>query len=137
MDISTNIEKVFGEEIAKLYSSKISEEDLYKTAEEVFKKITVHPYSYGNYHESELEKLIQKLYLEKLAGAVNSILSQPRIQEEIQKEAEEIVKEAKKVAHEKLVNRISDGLAHSATYSFDIADLSASIQNALFSLRNR
>ena len=40
MEISANIEKVFGEELAKLYSEQISEEELKEAASKAFASIS-------------------------------------------------------------------------------------------------
>ena len=137
MEISANIEKVFGEELAKLYSEQISEEELKEAAQKAYDSISKHPYNYGSYSKSKLEEAIEKVFVGKVSEAFVEMLSTPESKEDLRKEAELIIKEAKKVAHEKLVEKISDGLCASASYSMDTQMLCGAINQALFRLSNR
>lgn len=137
MDISANIEKVFGEELAKLYSEQIGEEELKEAAQKAYDSISKHPYNYGNYNKSPLEEAIEKVFIKKVSEAFTEILSTQQSKEDIRQEAELIIEEAKKVAHEKLVERISDGICNGASYSIDTQMLCGAINMAINRMSNR
>lgn len=137
MEISANIEKVFGNELAKLYCEQISEEELKETASRLYASVSKGAYAYGNYNKSELEKAINKVFVEKLAEIVNELLSTPESKEMLRNEAETIIEEARKAAHEKLVEKISNGFCNNALYSNDLQLISGSIQQAIARLSIR
>ena len=137
MEITTDIVKVFGAELAKIYSSQISEEDLKEAANKAFASINRRESTFQGYRDSPLEKAIKEALIERVAVNINEMLSTPENKEILWKEAETIIKEAKEVAHAKLVDKISDGFCNSALRSNDISLLSATIHEALFKLANR
>lgn len=137
MEISANIEKVFGKELARLYSEQISEEELKETASRLYASVSKRAYVYGSYNKSPLEEAINKVFIEKLAEIVIELLSTPKSKEMLRNEAETIIEEARKVAHEKLVEKISNGFCNNALYSNDLQLISGSIKQAIYSLSNR
>lgn len=137
MEISANIEKVFGNELAKLYCEQISEEELKQTASRLYASVSKGAYVYGNYNKSKLEEAIDKVFVERLAEIVNELLSTPESKEKLRSEAEAIIEEARKVAHEKLVEKISNGFCNNALYSNDTQVISAAIQQAICRMRNQ
>ena len=113
MDINTlnaEITKSFGSEMAKLYSGAISEEELRSTAADAFNKLTAHQYSYGKALPSKLDTMIQELLVEKLKSYVEEIFNQPKVQEQIKKDAEEIVKLAREKSSEMLVDALAQNI---------------------------
>lgn len=137
MEITANIEKVFGEELAKLYSKQISEEELKEAASKAFASISNGKYEYGKYVESPLEKVINKLLLQRISDIVEMLLKKEENMAGLRDEAELIIAEARKVAHEKLVEKLANGFCSSALYSSDSQFISSSIQQAIMRLSNR
>lgn len=137
MEISASIEKAFGEELAKLYSEQISEEELKATAYKVFDSIRRGKYEYGMYHESPLERVIGQLLLQRISDTVETLLKEEENIKGLKEEAELIIAEARKVAHDKLVEKLANGFCNSALYSSDSQFISSSIQQAIMRLSNR
>ena len=137
MEISANIEKVFGEELAKLYSEQISEEELKEAASKAFASISKGKYEYGKYVESPLEKVINQLLLQRISDIVEMLLKKEENIKGLKEGAERIIAEARKVAHEKLVEKLANGFCNSALYSSDAQIISGSIQQAIMRLSNR
>lgn len=113
MELTAEITKVFGQEMAKLFADQISEEELKNTAQEAWKDLNYQDYRYGSYERSQIEKLIDEAIIRKVMGKVEEILNQPRSEEEIKKEAERIVNEAREKANQLLIDRMAEGIANS------------------------
>ena len=120
MDISTlnaEITKSFGSEMAKVYSGSISEEELKKTATDVFNQLTAHKYEYGKTLPSKLETIIQEMMVDKLQTKIIAILCLPDVQAEITKDAHEIVKQAREKASEMLVDAIAQNMVEGVVHN--------------------
>lgn len=119
MDINTlnaEITKSFGSEMAKVYCGSISEEELKKTATDVFKSLTEHKYEYGKMLPSKLETIIQEMMIDKLRTKIIAILCLPDIQAEITKDAQEIVKQAREKASEMLVDTLAQHMVNGVVH---------------------
>lgn len=110
MEINTEINKVFGREMASLFASHISEEELTKRCEESWKEIINRPYKYGSYEKSVLDGLIKEEIVKRVMVKVDEILRTPKSEEAIRKEAFTIAEEAEKRAHLMMVDTISQNI---------------------------
>lgn len=139
MEINTEINKVFGREMAALFAANISEEELKSKCEEAWQEITERPYRYGNHERSILDKLISEEITKRVMIKVDEILKTPIPDEQIQKEANEIAEEAKKRAHEMMVNtiarNISNGMFNDYSDSYAIQNGCDKIVQAIMSTR--
>ena len=135
MEINTEINKVFGQEMAALFVANISEEELKSKCEEAWQEITKRPYRYGNHERSILDKLISEEITKRVMVKVDEILKTPIPDEQIQKEANEIAEEAKKRAHEVMVDtiarNISDRIFNSYSDSYAIQNGCCQIAQAI------
>lgn len=135
MELTAEITKVFGQEMAKLFADQISEEELKNTAQEAWKDLNHQDYRYGSYERSQIEKLIDEAIIRKVMGKVDEILNQPRSKEEIKKEAERIVNEAREKANQLLIDRMAEGMANSPFIDWNLKAPLSDIACALMSRR--
>lgn len=117
MELTAEINKVFGEEMAKLISAKITDDELLSLAKEAWKNIRYGKENpYGIYSSTpEITKMVQKELLNRLTVEVNSILDSENGQTEIKKDAEEIVQNIRERAKEKMIEGVSDRIAQMTT----------------------
>ena len=126
MEINTEINKIFGEQMATLFASKISEEELESKSNAAWKKLNECKFSYTREEKTELEKLIREQIVKRVLAKVEELLSEPVPEEKIKQEAERIITEAKEKAHELLVDGIAENIKQntlngSITYAIDNA----------------
>lgn len=110
MEINTEINKVFGMEMAKIFASSISEEEINNTAKKVWGQLSSHVSEYGRMKNSDIENYIRNVLLEKLHEKILMILQEPKNDEAIEEEARELVRKAKEVAEKAIVRSIADGI---------------------------
>lgn len=137
MEINTEISKVFGQEMAKLFASQISEEEMMAAAREAWRQLNKHDYSYREQHKSELEKLIESCIIQNVMERVEKKLQEPESEEELEKEAISIVLEAKAKSREMIVQRLAEGYARAPFISHDLKSITNDISRIVFSAMNR
>ena len=136
MEINTEISKVFGEEMAKLFASQISEEEMQKAAAEAWEKLRHHEWKYGSRQDSRFDNLIEAHIVRRLMEEVEKKLAEPEPAEEIEKEVISIVAEAKAKAREMIVERLAEGYARAPFINYDLQELSSNISRAVYSALN-
>lgn len=108
MEFTTEINKIFGEEMAKLFANTISEEEMKKKAEKVWTELNqTNTSSWSLRQDSEIENLIKRKILDKVYEKINNILSEPINEEVIEKRAREMVEEARKVGEEAIIKEMA------------------------------
>lgn len=113
MDISAEINKTFGEEIAKLFAAKISDEELMETAQKVWNnllKVDNNVYSIGGRREPEIERLIKEQILKRLYSKIEDILAEPVSEELLEKKAREMVESARKIGEETIIKDMANNM---------------------------
>ena len=131
MDLSAELTKSFGEEIAKIFAATISEDEIKETAKKVYDEMNKHSYSYGKCEKSELERLIDSNIVKRVNENIADILGTNESKEQLKKDAEEIVSKARALAKERLVERLADGMVSSALYEHNLGDLGSRIAYAI------
>ena len=131
MELTAEITKVFGKEMAKLFADQISEEELTKTAQEAWRELNNHEYRYGDRQKSQLEKLINEKIIEKVLTKVEELLEVPQSKEVINREAERIVLEARKKASEMIIERMANGISETPFINWNIQELASKISYAI------
>ena len=91
MNITANIEKAFGNELAKIYAETIQKEELKRTAREIFSSLTSYK---GHIPGSSLEKEI---------AMYDSILSSEECKIDVHEEAMRVIKKSREKAEECIV----------------------------------
>lgn len=115
MELNTEINKVFGKEMAKLFAASISEEDMMSAAKEAWKELNHRESSYWNCKDSEVDKLIKGECLNRLKEAVQKITSTEEFQKQMSSLAKQIVEEIIDETHKKTVEEVSNRLAALST----------------------
>ena len=112
MEINTEINKIFGGEMAKLFANKVSEEELEKKSREAWNEITKRPFSYSCQEKSQLEKMIHDQIVARILSRVEEILKEPVPEELINQQARDIANRAKEKATEIMINTIAENISN-------------------------
>ena len=110
MEINTEINKVFGSEMAKVFASSITEEEIQAKANEVCRQLNNRTNEWGRRSNSEIETYIKNVLLDRLHDKILEILKEPENEESIEKRAREMVNEARRVADEAIVRSIANSI---------------------------
>lgn len=111
MEINAEINKVFGQEMAKLFAAQISEEDMLKQAKETWIQMNAREYRYGSYSDSKIDELIKDRIRARMREAVDQVTSTEAFKSQTKQLAEQIVQEIIEKTHEKVVEEVSSRLA--------------------------
>ena len=112
MEISTEINKVFGEEMAKIFANKISEEELENTARKIWDGMQLEKRSWtGSREEPEIERLVKEQIVKRLYEKIKSILSEPINDELLEAKARNMVETARKIGEEAIIKDMAGNMA--------------------------
>ena len=114
MEINAEMNKVFGQEMAKLFAATISEEELQQKAQEVWGKLNLHDNSWGSRKESEIERAIKEEILKRLYQKIEAILKEPIADEILEKKAREMVEAARKIGEEAIIRDMASHMVNNA-----------------------
>ena len=139
MEITTEINKVFGEEMAKVFAKSLSEEELQAKANEVWKKLNFRESSsWYSSSESQIDKIIKEKMVESLTEKVNEITSSDEFKEEMQSIAKTMVKEIVEETHKKIVDEVSTrmmmlsvGHCDGSGYSYGMHSMISDVVNSM------
>ena len=115
MELNTEINRVFGEEMAKVFSKSISQEEIMNAAKETWKQLNYRDSSYWNTKDSQIDKLIKSVCLDRLKEEVEKITSTDDFKAQMAILAKQIVDEIIEETHKKTVEEISNRLAALST----------------------
>lgn len=110
MELNTEINKVFGKEIAKVFAAGISDEEIEAKAKEMWTELCSKTDSWGHRTDSVIEQYIKNVLLEKLHEKILKVLQEPVEDSYIENKARELIKKAKEVAEEAIVRSIANGI---------------------------
>ena len=103
--------KVFGQEMAKLFAATIDEEELKQKAQQVWNNMNKSEWSYNSRTEPEIEKYIKNQILDRLYEKIEAILKEPINEEALEKKAREMVDEARRVGEEAIIRDMAHHMA--------------------------
>lgn len=107
MEFTAEINKVFGEEMAKIFAKSISEDEIKLQASGIWNKLNER----GNYwhnNESEIDKMIKSKMSDLLKEEVEKITSTDEFKDEMKSIAKDMVKEIVDETHRKIVEEVSN-----------------------------
>lgn len=110
MELNTEINRVFGQEMAKLFAAEISEEELLKKARQVWADINNTGNSYWN-KDSDLVKQIKAQYSSRMKEEVNKIMETPAFKDQMQMDAKKFVDEMVQETRRKMIDEVSNRMA--------------------------
>lgn len=112
MDINTEINKVFGNEMAKLFAGTISEEQLKATAEKIWIEMNKSERdTWGKRRDSEIERRIKEKIMDRLYDKIKAILDEPVNEELLEKHAREMVAKAREAGEEIIIRDMAKNYA--------------------------
>ena len=107
MEINTEINKVFGQEMAKLFASQISEEELNRRAKWVWNDLTTDK----GWEGPEINKYIKSAFKDNVLEEIKSITETDEFKNECKELAEKLVKEIQEETYKKIVEEASNRMA--------------------------
>ena len=104
MEFNTEVNKIFGQEMAKLFAQTISEDEMQKKAELVWREMNLPTCDSWNYRkEPEIYRLIKEESLKRLYEKVENILREPIAAEVLEKKARDMIEKARKIGEEAII----------------------------------
>ena len=122
MELNAEINKVFGQEMAKLFAASISEEEMKTKAQKVWRELTATNHGWNKTADSELEDYIKKQFLNELHEEIKKILAEPNNKEELEKRAREMVAEARRIGEKAIIKSMAEHLVSSALSAYNVHD---------------
>ena len=115
MEINAEMNKVFGQEMAKLFAATIDEEELKEKAQEVWREMNYQERSYYNSRtNSKIERYIEDQILNRLYEKIENILKEPINEEMLEKKAREIIDKARRAGEEAIIRDMAHHMANNA-----------------------
>lgn len=111
MEINAEMNKVFGQEMAKLFAATISEEELTQKAQQVWNNMNKSEWSYNSRKDSVIEQYIKDQILNKLYEKIETILKEPINEEALEKKAREMVDKARRAGEEAIIRDMAHHMA--------------------------
>ena len=111
MEINAEINRVFGQEMAKLFASTITEEEMMDKAKVIWNELNRSSY-YNN--DTEITKLTWQAFKDALRKKVEEITSTDEFKEQISAMAKDIVDEIIVETRKKMIQSASDNLSRMA-----------------------
>lgn len=110
MEINAEMNKIFGQEMAKLFAATISEDELKLRTQQVWKEM-IKKDSYPYNSNSEIEKYIKDQILARLYEKINELLKEPINEEALEKKAREMVDKARRAGEEAIIKDMAKHMA--------------------------
>ena len=110
MEINAEMNKIFGQEMAKLFAATISEDELKLRAQQVWKEM-IKKDSYPYNSDSEIEKYIKDQILARLYEKIKELLKEPINEEALEKKAREMVDKARRTGEEAIIKDMAKHMA--------------------------
>ena len=132
MELNTEINKVFGQEMAKIFAATISEEEIKEKASNIWKDLNKSDNRWGSRSDSALEAEVKRVLLDKLHEKIKEIINEPVNEEEFNAKAREMVAKARQIAEEGIVKQLAENIIGRtiSTYN-DYSRLTMDIMNEI------
>ena len=122
MELNAEINKVFGQEMAKLFAASISQKEMEEKARKIWRDLNTTNNGWGKTINSELEDYIKKEFLNEIHEEIKKILAEPDNKEELEKRAREMVAEARRIGEKAIVKSMAEHLVSNALSVYNIHD---------------
>ena len=119
MEINTEMNKIFGQEMAKLFSATINEEELAQKAQQVWISMNKSEWSYNSRTDSTIEKYIKDQILNRLYEKIAAILKEPINEEALEKKAREMVDKARRAGEEAIIRDMAHHMADNVLSAYN------------------
>ena len=132
ISLSTEINRVFGEEMAKIFAATISEEEIKEKAGNIWKDLNNKIDRWGSRSDSALEAEVKRVLLDKLHEKIKEIINEPVNEEEFNAKAREMVAKARQIAEEGIVKHLAESIIGRTVTSYnDYSRLTMEIMNEM------
>lgn len=132
INLSTEINKVFGTEMAKIFAATISEEEIKEKADKIWKDLNKSDNRWGSRSDSALEAEVKRVLLDKLHEKIKEIINEPVNEEEFNAKAREMVAKARQIAEEGIVKHLAESIIGRTVTSYnDYSRLTMDIMNEM------
>lgn len=111
MEINTEINKIFGQEMAKLFADSIDEAELKAKAKDAWREINRTSDGWGTRRNSDIETMIKNELISRVKAEITEILATEEVKIDIHNRAQEIINEVRKRTEESIIERTSKMLA--------------------------
>lgn len=122
MELNAEINKVFGQEMAKLFAASISKEEMEAKAQKIWRELNATNHGWGKTTDSDLEEYVRKQFLNTIHDEVKKILAEPENKEALEKRAREMVAEARRIGEEAIVKSMAERLVSNALSAYNVHD---------------
>lgn len=119
MEINAEINKVFGEEMAKIFAASISQDEMMTKAKDIWRELTTVKDCWGYDKSPELERYIKKEFLREVHDKILEILKEPQNEEEIEKRAREMVEKATRIGEEAIIRTMAQRMVENILSKYD------------------
>ena len=119
MEINAEMNKVFGQEMAKLFAATIDEKELMQKAQQVWINMNKSEWSYNSRTNSEIEKYIKDQILNRLYEKITAILKEPINEEALEKKAREMVDKARRAGEEAIIRDMAQHMADNVLSAYN------------------
>ena len=132
MELNTEINKVFGQEMAKIFAATISEEEIKEKADKIWKDLNNKIDRWGSRSDSALEAEVKRVLLDELHKKIDEIIHEPVNEEMFEAKAREMVAKARQIAEEGIVKHLAESIIGRTVTSYnDYSRLTMDIMNEM------
>ena len=119
MEINTEINKVFGQEMARLFCQSMDEEELKQKAQDIWREITKKDCSWGSRSDSELEKYIKNEFMREVLDEIKKILAEPQNMDAVKERAREMVDESRRIAEKAIIESMATHMVENTLSAYN------------------
>lgn len=112
MEINAEINRVFGKEMANIFASTITEEEMMRTAIMIWDEMNTPKGLYNN--NSDFKEHVKQVFKNNLSKKIEEITSTDEFKEQISAMAKDIVDEIIVETRKKMIQSVSDNLSRLA-----------------------
>ena len=133
MVLTAELTKAFGGELARIFSSTISEEEIKELANEAYKDIRARKFTYQGREASKLDEAISAIVLGKILEEVKEQLNSEEGKKIVRESAERIITAARERSEHNLTDILTD---HICSAHFPNSDMMGLASQIAYAIRN-
>ena len=119
MEINTEINKVFGQEMAKIFCQSMDEKELKQKAQDIWREINRKDCSWGSRGDSELETYIKNEFMKETLDEIKKILAEPQNMDTIKARAREMVDESRRIAEKAIIESMATHMVENTLSAYN------------------
>ena len=135
MELTAELTKAFGGELAKIFSSTIPEEEIKELAHKAYADVSARKFTYHGTEASKLETAISELVLGKILEEIKEQLNSDEGKQLVRESAERIIKTAREKSEGMLVDVLASHICSAHFPNGDMMGLANQIAYAIRSTK--